>query len=76
MTEAKYCELLIIILPHHTFVMFTRCRVKVTGDMMMSFPAGIVRVLADSPSPAVLTFRIRNTTNLEHILVNSKLLTE
>jgi hypothetical protein len=58
------------------FCLCFRCRLKVTGDMMMSFPAGIVQALADNPSPAVLTFRIKNTTSLEHILVNNKLLSE
>lgn len=43
---------------------------------MLSFPAGIVRVLMDNPSPATLSFRIKNTANLEHILVNKQLISE
>ncbi|ELU05217.1 hypothetical protein CAPTEDRAFT_227171 [Capitella teleta] len=54
----------------------SKCKLKMTGDMMLSFPAGIVRVLMDNPSPANLCFRIKNTSNLEHILVNKQLITE
>lgn len=44
-----------------------------TGDMMVSFPAGIVGVLANNPSPASLGFRIKNVKNLESILPNKQL---
>ncbi|XP_039312828.1 F-BAR domain only protein 2 isoform X6 [Solenopsis invicta] len=52
----------------------TRCQVKLSGDMMLSFPAGIVTVLANNPSPAKLTFRVRNTNKLERLLPNSQLI--
>ncbi|XP_018358267.1 PREDICTED: F-BAR domain only protein 2 isoform X2 [Trachymyrmex cornetzi] len=52
----------------------TRCQVKLSGDMMLSFPAGIVTVLANNPSPAKLTFRVRNTNRLERLLPNSQLI--
>ena len=32
----------------------SRCLVKLLGDMMLSFPAGIVSVLATNPRPAPL----------------------
>ncbi|XP_015188647.1 PREDICTED: F-BAR domain only protein 2 isoform X3 [Polistes dominula] len=51
----------------------TRCQVKLSGDMMLSFPAGIVAVLANNPSPAKLTFRVRNSNRLERLLPNSQL---
>ncbi|XP_057341537.1 F-BAR domain only protein 2 isoform X8 [Microplitis mediator] len=51
----------------------TRCQVKLNGDMMLSFPAGIVAVLANNPSPAKLTFRMRNTNRLERLVPNSQL---
>ncbi|XP_015108417.1 F-BAR domain only protein 2 isoform X3 [Diachasma alloeum] len=51
-----------------------RCQVKLSGDMMLSFPAGIVAVLANNPSPAKLLFRIRNSNRLERLLPNSQLL--
>lgn len=52
----------------------TRCQVKLSGDMMLSFPAGIVTVLANNPSPAKLIFRVRNTNRLERLLPNSQLI--
>ncbi|XP_029677970.1 F-BAR domain only protein 2 isoform X3 [Formica exsecta] len=52
----------------------TRCQVKLSGDMMLSFPAGIVTVLANNPNPAKLTFRVRNTNRLERLLPNSQLI--
>lgn len=53
----------------------SRCQVKMSGDMMLSFPAGIVNVLANNPNPAKLGFRIKNTQNLENILPNKQLVT-
>ncbi|KAK2178953.1 hypothetical protein NP493_522g02037 [Ridgeia piscesae] len=53
-----------------------KCRVKLTGDMVVSFPAGIVRLIMDNPSPAVLSFCIKNTTSLQQILVNKQLIIE
>jgi len=52
----------------------TRCQVKMSGDMMLSFPAGIVNVLANNPNPAKLCFRIKNVQNLENILPNKQLI--
>ncbi|XP_050446220.1 F-BAR domain only protein 2 isoform X6 [Cataglyphis hispanica] len=52
----------------------TRCQVKLSGDMMLSFPAGIVTVLTNNPNPAKLTFRVRNTNRLERLLPNSQLI--
>lgn len=51
----------------------TKCQVKLSGDMMLSFPAGIVNLLANNPSPAQLSFRIRNTQRLENVLPNKQL---
>ncbi|XP_065165337.1 F-BAR domain only protein 2 isoform X2 [Atheta coriaria] len=52
----------------------TKCQVKMSGDMMLSFPAGIVTVLANNPNPAKLTFRVHNTQKLT-ILPNKQLVT-
>lgn len=46
-----------------------------SGDMMLSFPAGIVSVFANNPSPAQLGFRIKNIQNLENMLPNKQLVT-
>lgn len=51
----------------------TKCQVKMSGDMMVSFPAGIVAVLAHNPSPALLSFRIRDVRRLENITPNKQL---
>uniref|UniRef100_A0A3B5Q5E1 SH3GL interacting endocytic adaptor 1 n=1 Tax=Xiphophorus maculatus TaxID=8083 RepID=A0A3B5Q5E1_XIPMA len=50
------------------------CVVKVIGEMVLSFPAGITRHFANNPSPAVLTFSITNYSRLEHVLPNPQLL--
>lgn len=51
-----------------------RCIVKITGEMVLSFPAGITRHFANNPSPAALTFRVVNFSRLEHVLPNPQLL--
>ncbi|KAH0628035.1 hypothetical protein JD844_008700 [Phrynosoma platyrhinos] len=51
----------------------TKCIVKITGDMTVSFPSGIIRVFTSNPSPAVLCFRVKNTSKLEQILPNTQL---
>ncbi|XP_037925100.1 F-BAR domain only protein 2 isoform X5 [Hermetia illucens] len=51
----------------------SRCQVKMSGEMMLSFPAGIVSVLANNPSPAKLGFRIKNVQNLENVIPNKQL---
>ncbi|XP_055539221.1 F-BAR domain only protein 2 isoform X2 [Wyeomyia smithii] len=53
----------------------SRCQVKMSGDMMLSFPAGIVNVLANNPNPAKLGFRVKNLQNMENILPNKQLIT-
>ncbi|KFM59697.1 FCH domain only protein 2, partial [Stegodyphus mimosarum] len=52
----------------------TRCQVRLMGDMKVSFPAGIVQVLANNPSPAHLIFRISKASKLENILPNKQLI--
>ncbi|XP_064003522.1 SH3-containing GRB2-like protein 3-interacting protein 1 isoform X3 [Pogoniulus pusillus] len=52
----------------------SKCIVKITGEMVLSFPAGITRHFANNPSPAVLTFRVLNYNRLEHVLPNPQLL--
>uniref|UniRef100_A0A8C7JU06 FCH and mu domain containing endocytic adaptor 2 n=1 Tax=Oncorhynchus kisutch TaxID=8019 RepID=A0A8C7JU06_ONCKI len=37
----------------------TKCIVKITGDMTLSFPMGIIKVFTSNPSPAVLTFKLK-----------------
>lgn len=51
----------------------TKCIVKITGDVTISFPSGIIKVFTSNPSPAVLCFRVKNISRLEQILPNSQL---
>uniref|UniRef100_A0A8C9AB55 F-BAR domain only protein 2 n=1 Tax=Prolemur simus TaxID=1328070 RepID=A0A8C9AB55_PROSS len=48
----------------------TKCIVKITGDMTISFPSGVIKVFTSNPSPAVLCFRVKNISRLEQILPN------
>ncbi|NWS50327.1 FCHO1 protein, partial [Probosciger aterrimus] len=50
------------------------CLVKVTGELTMSFPAGIIRVFSGSMAPPVLSFRLLNTGAIEQFLPNAELL--
>ncbi|XP_034530326.1 SH3-containing GRB2-like protein 3-interacting protein 1 isoform X2 [Notolabrus celidotus] len=52
----------------------SKCVVKIIGEMVLSFPAGITRHFANNPSPATLTFSITNYSRLEHVLPNPQLL--
>ncbi|XP_053340868.1 F-BAR domain only protein 2 [Clarias gariepinus] len=51
-----------------------KCIVKITGDMTLSFPSGIIKIFTSSSSPALLSFRLKNTSKLEQILPNQHLL--
>ncbi|XP_036410501.1 F-BAR domain only protein 1-like [Megalops cyprinoides] len=51
-----------------------RCLVKITGDLTMSFPAGISRIFTANPNAPVLSFRLVNIARVDHFLPNQKLL--
>uniref|UniRef100_A0A3B3ZI25 F-BAR domain-containing protein n=1 Tax=Periophthalmus magnuspinnatus TaxID=409849 RepID=A0A3B3ZI25_9GOBI len=51
-----------------------RCLVKITGDLTMSFPAGITRIFGAHPNVPVLSFRLLNISRIDHFLPNQKLL--
>ncbi|BFZ16635.1 hypothetical protein BsWGS_19674 [Bradybaena similaris] len=53
-----------------------KCVVRTLGNVMMSFPAGVVRVFTENPSPVLLSFCIRNTNKLEEVVANSSMLTK
>ncbi|XP_051555291.1 SH3-containing GRB2-like protein 3-interacting protein 1 [Myxocyprinus asiaticus] len=52
----------------------TKCLVKITGEMVLSFPAGITRHFSTLPTPPVLTFTISQYSRLEQVLPNPQLL--
>lgn len=49
------------------------CQVKLLGDMKVSFPAGIVQLLANHPAPATLAFRV-HTARFDNVLPNKNLI--
>ncbi|XP_047678888.1 F-BAR domain only protein 1 isoform X1 [Tachysurus fulvidraco] len=51
-----------------------RCLVKITGDLTMSFPAGIIRIFAANPTPPVLSLRLVGIARVDQFLPNQKLL--
>ncbi|XP_037105962.1 F-BAR domain only protein 1 [Syngnathus acus] len=51
-----------------------QCLVKITGDLTMSFPAGISRIFTAKPNVPVLSFRLVNISKIDHFLPNQKLL--
>lgn len=52
----------------------TNCIVKITGELTMSFPAGITRILNGCTSPPVLSFRLLKTSRIDQFLPNPDLL--
>ncbi|XP_036731977.2 F-BAR domain only protein 1 isoform X2 [Manis pentadactyla] len=50
------------------------CLARVTGELTMTFPAGIVRVFSGTPPPPVLSFRLLHTAPIEHFQPNADLL--
>ncbi|XP_051556488.1 SH3-containing GRB2-like protein 3-interacting protein 1 isoform X4 [Myxocyprinus asiaticus] len=52
----------------------TKCLVKITGEMVLSFPAGITRHFSTNPTPPVLTFTISQYSRLEQVLPNPQLI--
>ena len=51
------------------------CQVRLIGDMMISFPAGIVAILCSNLNAAPLRFRIKNAGELESVIPNKQLIT-
>ncbi|XP_054984021.1 F-BAR domain only protein 1 isoform X1 [Sorex araneus] len=50
------------------------CLARVTGELTMTFPAGIVRVFCGTPPPPVLSFRLVHAAPIEHFQPNADLL--
>ncbi|GAB1293282.1 F-BAR domain only protein 1 [Apodemus speciosus] len=50
------------------------CLARVTGELTMTFPAGIVRVFSGTPPPPVLSFRLVHTAPVEHFQPNADLI--
>lgn len=52
----------------------SQVQVRLIGDLMVSFPAGIVSVIANNVNPAPLQFRICNSNAMESIVPNKELI--
>jgi len=54
-----------------------RWKVRILGDMLISFPAAILSLLVD-PSPYVnpLEFRLQNLNRVENVIANPQLITQ
>lgn len=52
----------------------SKCQVRLIGDLMISFPAGIVHVITKNPNASQLLFRIKNTSALESVIPNKNLI--
>ncbi|XP_021078751.1 F-BAR domain only protein 1 isoform X1 [Mesocricetus auratus] len=50
------------------------CLARVTGELTMTFPAGIVRVFSGTPPPPVLSFRLVHAAPVEHFQPNADLI--
>ncbi|XP_072260810.1 F-BAR domain only protein 1 isoform X1 [Pyxicephalus adspersus] len=48
--------------------------VRISGELTMSFPGGILRVFGGSTPPPVLSFRLVHTSDVENFIPNSDLL--
>ncbi|KAM8960473.1 F-BAR domain only protein 1 [Pelodytes ibericus] len=48
--------------------------VRISGELTMSFPGGILRVFGGNTPPPVLSFRLIHTSHVEHFTPNSELL--
>lgn len=52
----------------------SQVQVRLIGDLMISFPAGIVNVIANNANPTPLQFRLNNSNSLESLLPNKELI--
>ena len=52
-----------------------QCQVRLIGDMMISFPAGVVQMMANNPKLAQLSFKIKNASVFESVVPNGDLIT-
>ena len=51
----------------------SQVQIRLIGDLMISFPAGIVNVIANNANPPPLQFRLINSNSLEALLPNKEL---
>lgn len=54
----------------------SQVQVRLIGDLMISFPAGIVNVVANNTKPTPLLFRIKNSNTMESVVPNKQLITQ
>jgi len=53
----------------------SRCQVRIGGDMLLSFPAGLIQLINSQPnSIPPISFRIKNFSSLESVVPNKQVL--
>jgi len=58
------------------WVLVDSCKVKMDGDVILSFPVSMIQMLRSNSEPPPLCLKIKNTDNLEDISTNRKLIVE
>ena len=54
----------------------SRWKIRILGDMLVSFPAAILNLLVDpSPHLNALEFRLKNLARVENVIANPQLVT-
>ncbi|RWS26264.1 F-BAR domain only protein 2-like protein, partial [Leptotrombidium deliense] len=54
----------------------TKCQIEIYGNLKIAFPAGVIQVLTNNPSPAVLSFKLKNTSKIDKIHTNNDVVNE
>ena len=57
-------------------VLLCRCKLKITGDVIVSFPAGVVQTLRNNPWSTALSLHVKNLSLVGEILTNKQLISE
>jgi len=52
------------------------CRLKITGDMIVSFPSGIIQTLRNNPWSTALSLHVKDASHVDEILMNKQLISE
>ncbi|XP_065562072.1 F-BAR domain only protein 2-like isoform X1 [Artemia franciscana] len=52
----------------------SKCQVHITGELLLSFPSGIIQVFSNNVSPAQLTFRVKSSQVVKVLKYNNELL--
>ncbi|OQV11856.1 F-BAR domain only protein 2 [Hypsibius exemplaris] len=54
----------------------SRCRTRIDGDLILTFPSGVLQTLISNPNHPALSFCLTHTSLLENVLPNKHLVTQ